>query len=84
MILDQIYRVLKKEGLFVFMNSNWDKSNGKDFISFKLEYCEDLVSGHPVTAIIKSDPPILLHDYFWSIEDYRKDAAGIRIQNKFP
>jgi len=81
MILDQIYRVLKKEGLFVFMNSNWDKSNGKDFISFKLEKCEDLVSGHPVIAIIKSDPPIMLHDYFWSIEDYRKmlQESGFRI-----
>jgi toxoflavin synthase len=81
MILDQIYRVLKKKGLFVFMNSNWDKSNGKEFISFKLDFCEDLVSGHPITAIIKSDPPILLHDYFWSIEDYRKMLlkSGFRI-----
>lgn len=81
MILDQIYRVLKKGGLFVFMNSNWDKSNGKEFISFKLEYCNDLVAGHPVTAIIKSDPPIMLHDYFWSIEDYRKMLlrSGFRI-----
>ena len=81
MILDQIYRVLKKGGLFVFMNSNWDKSNGKEFISFKLEYCNDLVSGHPVIAIIKSDPPIMLHDYFWSIEDYRKmlQESGFRI-----
>ena len=81
MILDQIYRVLKKEGLFVFINSNWDKSNGKEFISFKLDFCEDLVSGHPVTAIIKSDPPILLHDYFWSIEDYYKmlQGSGFRV-----
>jgi 2-polyprenyl-3-methyl-5-hydroxy-6-metoxy-1,4-benzoquinol methylase len=81
LILDQIYRVLKKDGLFVFMNSNWDKSNGKEFISFKLEHCKDLISGHPVTAIIKSDPPILLHDYFWSIEDYRKMLlkSGFRI-----
>jgi 2-polyprenyl-3-methyl-5-hydroxy-6-metoxy-1,4-benzoquinol methylase len=81
LILDQIYRVLKKDGIFVFMNSNWDKSNGKEFISFKLEHCKDLISGHPVTAIIKSDPPILLHDYFWSIEDYCKmlQESGFRI-----
>ena len=81
MILDQIYRVLKKGGLFVFMNSNWDKSNGKEFISFKLDYCNDLVSGHPVTAIIKSDPPIMLHDYFWPIAEYRKllQESGFRI-----
>lgn len=81
MILDQIYRVLKKGGLFVFMNSNWDKSNGKEFISFKLDYCNDLVAGHPVTAIIKSDPPIMLHDYFWPIAEYRKllQESGFRI-----
>ena len=70
LILDQIHRVLKKGGLFVFMNSHWDRSNGKEFISFRLKKCKNLVSGHPVTAIIKSDPPILLHDFFWSIEDY--------------
>jgi ubiquinone/menaquinone biosynthesis C-methylase UbiE len=81
MILDQIYRVLKKGGLFIFMNSNWDKSNGKEFISFKLDYCKDLVSGHPVIAIIKSDPPIMLHDYFWPIAEYRKllQESGFRI-----
>ncbi len=81
LILGQIWRVLKKDGLFVFMNSNWDKSNGKEYISFKLEHCNGLFSGHPVTAIIKSDPPIFLHDYFWSIEDYRKMLlrSGFRI-----
>jgi ubiquinone/menaquinone biosynthesis C-methylase UbiE len=70
LILDQVYCVMKKGGLFLFMNSNWDKSNGKEFISFKLDYCKELLSGHPITAVIKSDPPILLHDYFWSKEDY--------------
>lgn len=70
LILDQVYRVLMKGGLFVFMNSNWDRSNGKEFISFKLDPCDHLVSGSAVTAIIKTDPPILLHDYFWSQEDY--------------
>ncbi len=84
LILDQIYRVLKKEGMFVLMNSNWDKSNGRDFVSFRLEYCKNLISGHPVTAIIKSTPPIMLHDYFWSIEEYRKILmeAGFRINGQ--
>jgi 2-polyprenyl-3-methyl-5-hydroxy-6-metoxy-1,4-benzoquinol methylase len=72
LILRQIYHVLKKEGMFVMMNSNWDKSNGKEFVSYRLEYCKNLVSGHPVTAIIKSNPLIRLHDYFYPIEEYRK------------
>lgn len=71
-ILRQIYRVLKKDGSFIFMNSNWDKSNGREFISFRLDPCKNLISGSPITAIIKSDPPIPLYDYFWSIDDYQK------------
>lgn len=69
-ILDEIYRVLKPKGMFVFMNSNWDRSNGREFVSFKLEYRKDLRSGKKIKAIIKSDPPIILNDYFWSVEDY--------------
>jgi len=70
--LGQINRVLKKGGKFVLMNSNWDKSNGKEFHSFKLEYCKELRSGQPITAIIKSNQMIPLHDYFWSIKDYEE------------
>jgi ubiquinone/menaquinone biosynthesis C-methylase UbiE len=83
LILNQIYRVLKKEGRFIIMNSNWDKSNGKEFISFKLEHCKNLVPGQAVRAIIKSDPPILLNDYFWPIEEYCKllKKSGFRIHD---
>ena len=83
LILSQIYRVLKKEGLFVFMNSNWDRSNGREFISFKLDFCNHLDSGNPVTATIKSKPPIVLHDFFWSVSDYKGmlKESGFKIQN---
>ena len=69
-ILNSIYRVLKKNGSILIMNSNWDKSNGKEFISFKMEYCENLTSGKAVTAVIKTKPAIDLKDYYWSQEDY--------------
>jgi ubiquinone/menaquinone biosynthesis C-methylase UbiE len=83
LILDQLYRVLKKEGRLFMMNSNWDKSNGKEFISFKLEYSKNLFPGQAVRAIIKSDPPILLNDYFWPIEEYCKllEKSGFRIHD---
>ena len=83
LILDQVYRVLKKGGLFVFMNSNWDRSNGKEFISFRLDHCDHLTSGSPVTAIIKTEPTILLHDYFWSQEDYFSllSKSGFKIKD---
>jgi len=81
-ILGEIYRVLKKDGLFVLMNSNWDKSNGKEFNSFRLEYCSTLVPGHPVTAVIKTDPLIRLHDYFWPIAEYQQMmiTSGFKIK----
>ncbi len=69
-ILNSIHRILKTGGSIVIMNSNWDKSNGKEFISFKMEYCANLSSGKAVTAVIKTEPPIYLNDYYWSQEDY--------------
>jgi ubiquinone/menaquinone biosynthesis C-methylase UbiE len=82
-VLDEIYRVLKENGLFVFMNSNWDRSNGKEFNSFRMELCEDLRSGKKVMAIIKSNPPIVLNDYFWSVEDYFEmlEQSGFHIRD---
>ncbi len=69
-VLRSIHRVLKPGGRFVIMNSNWERSNGKEFVSFRMDYCENLRPGEPVTATIKSDPPMPMHDYFWSIDDY--------------
>jgi ubiquinone/menaquinone biosynthesis C-methylase UbiE len=69
-ILNSIYRVLKKGGSVKIMNSNWDKSNGKEFISFKMQYCRNLYSGRSLTVVMKSEPPITLNDYYWSQEDY--------------
>ena len=81
-ILGEIYRVLKDNGTFILMNSNWEESNGREFVSFRLEYCENLVPEHPVRAITKSDPPIIFEDYFRSKADYRKlvEKAGFRVE----
>ena len=35
-----------------------------------MEYCRNLSSGKPVTAVIRTNPPIELKDYYWSQEDY--------------
>jgi ubiquinone/menaquinone biosynthesis C-methylase UbiE len=69
-ILNSIQRVLKNNGSMLILNPNWDKSNGKEFLSFKMQYCENLSSGIPVTSVIKTEPPIYLNDYYWSQEDY--------------
>jgi hypothetical protein len=81
--MNALNRVIKKDGTLLIMNSNWEKSNGKEFVSFKLEPIEDLVSGSKVTVIIKADPQIQLEDYFWSKSDYIEmlEKSGFSIGN---
>jgi len=81
-ILQEIFRVLKNDGAFIMMNSHWEKSNGKEFVSFKLEWCDNLVSGQPIRAITKSDPPIVFEDYFRSVTEYRSllESAGFTME----
>jgi ubiquinone/menaquinone biosynthesis C-methylase UbiE len=82
-IVKEVFRVLKDNGLFVLMNSNWEKSNGREFVSFRLEYCDNLVSGCRIRAITKSEPPIIFEDYFRSKEEYCSllEEAGLTIES---
>lgn len=82
-VLNSINRVLKVKGSLIIMNTNWDKSNGQEFISFKLQYSGSLFPGKPVTAVIKTDPPIILRDYYWSKANYSEllTNAGFEIRS---
>jgi len=81
-ILDEIFRVLRDNGSFILMNSNWEESNGREFVSFRLDYCDDLTSGKKVRAITKSDPPIIFEDYFRSKKEYQVliEEAGFKVE----
>lgn len=69
-IMKSIIRVLKKAGSLIILNHNWDKSNGKEFISFKLPYYKKLSSGKTVTPVMTDEPDIKINDYYWSKSDY--------------
>lgn len=69
-ILRFFYQALKKKGSLVLLNANWDKSNGKEFISFGLNYVKELSSGKKVSISIKTDPPERVDNYYWSKTDY--------------
>jgi len=81
-VMNSINRVLRKNGSLIIMNTNWDKSNGQEFISFKLQYSRSLFPGKPVTAVIKTEPPIILKDYYWSKANYFEllTESGFEIQ----
>ena len=65
-----INRVLKENGKLVILNVNWEKANGKEFLSFKLDYFHNLTSGQKVGGILKGKRPVRIDDYFWSRNDY--------------
>jgi ubiquinone/menaquinone biosynthesis C-methylase UbiE len=75
-IFSEIYRVLRDDGTFILVNSNWEESNGREFISFRLEHCEHLVSGCSIRAVTKSDPPIIFEDFFRSKAEYMEMAGA--------
>jgi len=81
-VMNSINRVLRENGSLIIMNSNWDKSNGQEFISFKLQYSRSLFPGKQVTAVIKTEPPIILNDYYWSKTNYFEllTESGFKIQ----
>ena len=56
-IMNSIYRVVKDSGSILIMNSNWDKSNGKEFISFKRKNFKNLFSKNSGCNNSKKTPP---------------------------
>jgi ubiquinone/menaquinone biosynthesis C-methylase UbiE len=77
-ILKRVHGLLKSDGELVILNPNWDKSNGKDFLTHQMKFTPELKSGESVTTILKTDPPIHIPDYYWSKQNYLdmlKDAG---------
>ena len=69
-ILSAIIRVLRPNGVVTIMNANWDKSNGREFVSFRLHYAPDLASGQAVYVTLKNAVPLEITDYYWSVKEY--------------
>jgi ubiquinone/menaquinone biosynthesis C-methylase UbiE len=82
-ILSEIHRVLKDQGTFIMINTNWEESNGSEFVNHRLEFCKNLVSGCRIRVISKSDPEVFFKDYFRSKKEYLRmmEEAGFRIEN---
>jgi SAM-dependent methyltransferase len=69
-VLQRVHSLLKDGGTLIVLNPNWDKSNGKDFLTHQMKFTSDLHSGGAVTTILKTDPPIHIPDFYWSKQDY--------------
>ncbi len=69
-VLSRVHKLLKSGADLVILNPNWDKSNGRDFLTHQMEYQPDLKIGGPVTTILKGNPPIHVPDFYWTKETY--------------
>lgn len=82
-LFKEAYRVLKTRGLLVILNVNHERSNGREYISFKLNYVPNLISGQKVSETLKLARNVSfdVESYYWSNDDYYKalQSAGFRL-----
>ncbi len=69
-ILKRVHRLLKPNGQLIVLNPNWDKSNGKDFMTHQMLFTPNLTPGSKVTTILKGPSPIEIPDFYWSKDNY--------------
>jgi len=77
----QVRAVLKDGGKFVVLHTNWERCNGAEFASFKLDRAPELRSGMEITLTLgRHGEGIAIRDYFWSMADYQSALvrAGFR------
>jgi SAM-dependent methyltransferase len=77
----QVRAVLKEGGRFVVLHTNWERCNGAEFASFKLDRAPELRSGMEITLTLgHRGEGIAIRDYFWSMTDYQSALlrAGFR------
>ena len=79
-IFKELTRLLKPGGQLFILNVNWEKCNGREFLSFKLDKMNDLQPGDKVGSILKWEDNIRVQDYFWSQANYRHfyEQAGLK------
>ncbi|MCX6713895.1 MAG: methyltransferase domain-containing protein, partial [Candidatus Vogelbacteria bacterium] len=79
-IFREVSRLLKPGGQLFVLNVNWEKCNGREFLSFKLDHVDDLKPGDKVASILKWDDNIRVRDYFWPQSKYRHffEQAGFK------
>jgi SAM-dependent methyltransferase len=71
-VAQQVRAVLKEGGRFVLLHTNWERCNGAEFASFRLDRAPELRSGMPVTLTLgHRGEGIAIRDYFWSMADYQ-------------
>jgi toxoflavin synthase len=73
----EINRVLKPGHVFIVVVPNPD-SLPCNYVSYRYLPTENLLSGSPISCLIKAPEPFMIQDYYWSSSDYLSalKAAG--------
>lgn len=79
-VLRAIRTKLKPGGTIVALNTAWESSNGKEFLSFALQYEKELTPGKKIFNKLKGEKSITVEEYFWPKSQYKKwfEEAGYR------
>ncbi len=80
-VLKRVHGLLKPGSSLVVLNPNWDKSNGKNFLTHEMKYEPELKLGGSVTTILKGNPPIHIPDFYWSKEVYLESLKTAGFDN---
>ena len=81
-ILKEMKRVLRKDGIIIFVTASTEATEG-NWVSLSYSFPENdkpLQSGDTVKLLIQG-VDVVLHDYFWTEEDYSGAAerAGLNV-----
>ena len=81
-ILKEMKRVLRKDGIIIFVTASMEASEG-DWVSLSYSFPENdrsLRSGETVKLLIRGID-VVLYDYYWTDDDYTRAAerAGLML-----
>src|SRR5205085_2695700 len=81
-ILTEMKRVLRKDGVIIFVTSSLEAPTGS-WVSYSYAFPENrkpLQSGDTVKLLIRGTN-VILYDYYWTEEDYKRvaEAAGLAL-----
>lgn len=76
-IFQEIYRTLRPDGQLVVLDSNRERSHGKNFLTFQMDELTSFEPGARTGGTLKGPNPIRVEDYYWPVSFYRQVLSEI-------
>lgn len=82
-ILDNAFNALHVGGSVIILNSNVEKSSGREFITFAIEDIKEKTSGKDIKIFLGKNRSLTVDDYYWTLSDYKNilENKGFNIKS---